>query len=99
LRVKESDRLSAIARGLAACGVTVEVEGDDLIVEGTGERPEGGALIETQLDHRIAMSFLVLGMAARHPVEIDDGATIETSFPEFVPLMNGLGAAIRRARQ
>ena len=99
LRVKESDRLTAIAEGLAACGVAIEVDGDTLTVEGTGERPKGGALIEAQMDHRIAMSFLVLGMAAKKPVRIDDGATIETSFPEFVVLMNGLGASIRRARR
>lgn len=94
LRVKESDRLAAIARGLADCGVEVAIEGDSLIVEGTGERPEGGATVAAALDHRIAMSFLVLGMAARRPVRIDDGATIATSFPGFVALMNGLGGAI-----
>ena len=65
LRVKESDRLAAIAEGLAACGVTVAIEGDTLIVEGTGAPPRGGAAIAARLDHRIAMSFLVLGMAAR----------------------------------
>lgn len=94
LRVKESDRLAAIAAGLAACGVEVAIEGETLIVEGKGGRPEGGALIETALDHRIAMSFLILGMAARRPVRIDDAATIATSFPGFQALMNGLGAAI-----
>jgi 3-phosphoshikimate 1-carboxyvinyltransferase len=98
LRVKESDRLAAIAQGLAACGVTVAVEGDDLIVEGQGGveggKPRGGATIATHLDHRPAMAFLVFGMAAQHPVAIDDGAPIDTSFPEFVRLMNGLGATI-----
>jgi 3-phosphoshikimate 1-carboxyvinyltransferase len=94
LRVKESDRLAAIADGLTACGATVAIEGDTLIVEGKGERPEGGASVAAALDHRIAMSFLVLGMAARRPVQIDDSATIATSFPGFVALMNGLGAAI-----
>ncbi|HEY5208451.1 MAG TPA: 3-phosphoshikimate 1-carboxyvinyltransferase [Stellaceae bacterium] len=94
LRVKESDRLAAVARGLEACGVTVAVEGDTLIVEGDGSPPAGGAAIAARLDHRIAMAFLVLGMAARAPTRIDDGATIETSFPGFVALMNGLGAAI-----
>jgi 3-phosphoshikimate 1-carboxyvinyltransferase len=98
LRVKESDRLAAIAQGLADCGVTVEIDGDSLIVDGTSERPEGGAAVAAALDHRIAMSFLVLGMAARRPVTIDDGATIATSFPDFVPLMNGLGGAIADAR-
>ena len=97
LRVKESDRLAAIAKGLADCGVTVAIEGDTLIVEGTGERPEGGAAVAAALDHRIAMSFLVLGMAARRPVRIDDGATIATSFPGFVALLNSLGGAITEA--
>ncbi|MHB1217682.1 MAG: 3-phosphoshikimate 1-carboxyvinyltransferase [Alphaproteobacteria bacterium] len=97
LRVKESDRLSAIARGLAACGVTVAVDGDDLTVEGTGAPPKGGARVESELDHRIAMSFLVLGMVAKEPVSVDDGEPIETSFPIFVSLMNRLGARIETA--
>jgi 3-phosphoshikimate 1-carboxyvinyltransferase len=94
LRVKESDRLTAMAEGLAACGVGVAVEGDTLIVDGTGAPPPGGAEIAARLDHRIAMSFLVLGLASRAPITIDDGAPIETSFPGFAALMNGLGAAI-----
>jgi 3-phosphoshikimate 1-carboxyvinyltransferase len=94
LKVKESDRLAATARGLAACGVRVAVEGDDLIVHGTGSKPDGGGAIEVALDHRIAMAFLVLGMAARQPVQIDDGDAIDTSFPGFVALMNRLGADI-----
>jgi 3-phosphoshikimate 1-carboxyvinyltransferase len=94
LRVKESDRLSAIAAGLASCGVPVAVDGDDLIVDGAGGPPEGGGLIETQLDHRIAMAFLVLGLAAKEPVRIDDAAPIATSFPGFITMMNRLGAAI-----
>src|SRR5579885_3693377 len=94
LRVKESDRLAGIATGLAACGVRVAVEGDDLIVEGAGDRPAGGATIATQLDHRIAMAFLVLGLAARQPVKIDDARPIATSFPDFVPLMRRLGASL-----
>src|SRR5215469_9313948 len=97
LRVKESDRLAAIAKGLADCGVAVAIDGDTLTVEGTSERPEGGATIAAALDHRIAMSFLILGMAARRPVRIDDGATIATSFPGFVALMNRLGGAITEA--
>jgi 3-phosphoshikimate 1-carboxyvinyltransferase len=97
LRVKESDRLAAIAEGLASCGATVAIDGDTLIVDGAGRAPPGGARIAARLDHRIAMSFLVLGMASREPVAIDDGATIATSFPGFVPLMNGLGAAIAEA--
>ncbi len=97
LRVKESDRLAAIAEGLLACGAEVAVEGDTLIVTGRGRPPPGGAEIAARLDHRIAMSFLVLGMAAERPVRIDDGATIATSFPAFVALMNGLGGAIAEA--
>lgn len=93
LRVKESDRLAAMARGLAACGVAVEEGPDSLVVHGRG-RPAGGARIEVALDHRIAMAFLVLGLAARQPVTIDDAAAIGTSFPGFAGLMNGLGAEI-----
>jgi 3-phosphoshikimate 1-carboxyvinyltransferase len=94
LRVKESDRLAAMARGLAAAGVKLTVEGDDLIVVGDGRPPEGGATIAVNLDHRIAMSFLVMGMAAQRPVQIDDASAIDTSFPGFSDLMNGLGARI-----
>jgi 3-phosphoshikimate 1-carboxyvinyltransferase len=94
LRVKESDRLIAMAQGLAACGVTVEIEGDDLIVRGDGGLPEGGTIIAVNLDHRIGMSFLVLGMASRRPLRIDDGGAIDTSFPGFAALMNGLGGKI-----
>jgi len=97
LRVKESDRLAAIATGLADCGVRVVVDGDDLIIEGDGGPPAAGALIETQLDHRIAMAFLVLGLAAKEPVRIDDAAPIATSFPGFIAMMNRLGAAIGEA--
>jgi 3-phosphoshikimate 1-carboxyvinyltransferase len=94
LRVKESDRLAGIAEGLASCGVNVAVEGDDLIVDGAGNLPAGDALITTRLDHRIAMAFLVLGLAANQPVRIDDARSIATSFPDFIGLMKGLGAAI-----
>jgi 3-phosphoshikimate 1-carboxyvinyltransferase len=95
LRVKESDRLAAVARGLAACGAKVEVEGDDLTVHGTGGRPlPGGASIDAHLDHRIAMAFLVLGGRALEPVTVSGAETIETSFPGFAALMNGLGARI-----
>jgi 3-phosphoshikimate 1-carboxyvinyltransferase len=94
LRVKESDRLSAIAAALGSCGVRVAVEGDDLIIDGAGNFPAGDALIATQLDHRIAMAFLVLGLAADRPVRIDDAAPIATSFPGFIGLMKGLGGAI-----
>jgi 3-phosphoshikimate 1-carboxyvinyltransferase len=95
LRVKESDRLSGTAEGLARCGVRVSIEGDDLIVEGDGTPPRGGGAIATRLDHRIAMAFVVLGLAARQPVRIDDARPIATSFPDFVPLMTRLGAAFR----
>lgn len=98
LRVKESDRLAGIAEGLAGCGVKVAVEGDNLIVEGDGAPPEGGALIATRLDHRMAMAFLVLGLASRQPVQIDDGRPIATSFPDFGPLMARLGATFREGR-
>jgi 3-phosphoshikimate 1-carboxyvinyltransferase len=94
LRVKESDRLAAVASGLQACGVTVEVDGSTLIVEGAAGKPPGGGRIAARLDHRIAMAFLVLGTAACAAVEIDDGATIDTSFPDFAGLMRGLGAKI-----
>jgi 3-phosphoshikimate 1-carboxyvinyltransferase len=95
LRVKESDRLAAIAAGLRACGVSVQDGPDSLTVEGGGKvRPRGGAMIAANLDHRIAMALLVLGMVAEQPVEIDDGSPIETSFPGFADLMNRLGAQI-----
>lgn len=96
LRVKESDRLSAMAQGLAACGVAVEEGPDHLIVEGCGGRPPGGNdnPVTTHLDHRIAMSFLVLGLTSERPVTVDDAGPIETSFPGFSSLMSGLGARI-----
>jgi 3-phosphoshikimate 1-carboxyvinyltransferase len=97
LRVKESDRLSAIAKGLSDCGVSTRIDGDTLIVEGEGGKVRGGAAVASALDHRIAMSFLILGMAAEKPVTIDDGATIATSFPGFVELVNGLGGSIAAA--
>ena len=94
LRVKESDRLGAMARGLEACGVRVEESPDALTVHGTGRAPPGGARIAVQGDHRIAMAFLVLGMVAAESVAIDDAGPIETSFPGFAGFMNGLGARI-----
>ena len=92
LRVKESDRLAAMANGLKACGVTVEETSDSLTVHGTGGQIERGARIQTQLDHRIAMSFLILGLKAKNPIIIDNGTTINTSFPGFVETMKSLGA-------
>jgi 3-phosphoshikimate 1-carboxyvinyltransferase len=91
LRVKESDRLAATAEMLRANGVNVEIEGDDLIVHGKG-RPAGGGEVKTNMDHRIAMAALVMGLATENPVRIDDSAFIATSFPGFVELMRSLGA-------
>jgi len=91
LRVKESDRLAATTAGLVANGVEVSVEGDDLLVHGKGSVPGGGA-ITAHMDHRIAMAFLVMGLASRKPVAVDDTAFIATSFPDFLGLMRRLGA-------
>lgn len=94
LRVKESDRLAVVAESLKACGVDL-IEGEDtLTVTGTGQAALGGGEIQSRLDHRIAMSFIVFGMASQKPVKIDDGSPIDTSFPGFASLMNGLGAKI-----
>ncbi|MEI9887809.1 MAG: 3-phosphoshikimate 1-carboxyvinyltransferase [Rhizomicrobium sp.] len=93
LRVKESDRLAAIAAGLKANGLTTAETHDTLTVEGRGlDGVPGGARVATHLDHRIAMSFLVMGLAAQSPVSVDDTAMIATSFPEFEKLMRDLGA-------
>jgi len=93
LRVKESDRLSAIIDALTRCGITARAEGDTLIVTGS-KTPKGGSTIVTHFDHRIAMSFLVFGMASLEPVTVDDATAIQTSFPHFAALMNSLGAVI-----
>ncbi len=93
LRVKESDRIDAMARGLEACGVRVEETEDSLTVHGMEAVP-GGSTVQTHLDHRIAMSFLCLGMAAQAPITVDDASPIATSFPIFKALMTGLGAQI-----
>jgi 3-phosphoshikimate 1-carboxyvinyltransferase len=90
LRVKESDRLEATAALLRGNGIAVEIEGDDLIVHGKGSAP-GGGLVATHMDHRIAMSALVLGAATVDPVKVDDAAFIATSFPGFADMMRGLG--------
>jgi 3-phosphoshikimate 1-carboxyvinyltransferase len=97
LRVKESDRIDAMARGLEACGVRIEEDADTLIVHGMGPGGvPGGATCATHLDHRIAMAFLVCGMASMNPVTVDDASPIVTSFPKFEGLMQGLGAGLRR---
>ncbi|RAI57656.1 3-phosphoshikimate 1-carboxyvinyltransferase [Roseicella frigidaeris] len=88
LRVKESDRLAATAALLAANGIAARIEGDDLLVQGTGGAIPGGGLVATHMDHRLAMSALVMGLAARAPVAVDDAAFIETSFPGFAALLN-----------
>jgi 3-phosphoshikimate 1-carboxyvinyltransferase len=93
LRVKESDRLSAVADGLRGNGVEVEIKGDDLIVHGKGNVP-GGSVVATHMDHRIAMAFAVMGLASEKPVGIDDAAFIATSFPGFPALMRSLGAEL-----
>jgi 3-phosphoshikimate 1-carboxyvinyltransferase len=90
LRVKESDRLAATAAMLRVNGVDVEIEGDDLIVHGKG-RVTGGGLVATHMDHRIAMSALVMGLASEKPVQVDDTAFIATSFPGFVEMMRAMG--------
>ena len=94
LRVKESDRLAMMAKGLAACGVRLEEGSSTLTIESNGRGCMGGARIETAMDHRIAMSFLVLGGVSDEPIEIDDGTHINTSFPGFAGLMNEAGADI-----
>jgi 3-phosphoshikimate 1-carboxyvinyltransferase len=93
LRVKESDRLAAILDGLRANGVECEISGDDLIVQGRS-RAKGGGKVATHMDHRIAMSFLVMGLASEKPVAVDDASFVATSFPGFAELMNRLGADI-----
>jgi 3-phosphoshikimate 1-carboxyvinyltransferase len=93
LKVKESDRLAAVAAGLKTAGVDCAIEGDDLIVE--GGRPRGGGLVATHMDHRIAMSFLIMGLGSLEPMRVDDVAMIATSFPQFRPTMERLGAEFR----
>ena len=93
LRVKESDRLAATAAMLRANGVKTEIVGDDMIVEGRGHVP-GGGLVATHMDHRIAMSALMMGLASDAPVRIDDMSFIATSFPDFVPMMRRMGAEL-----
>jgi 3-phosphoshikimate 1-carboxyvinyltransferase len=95
--VKESDRIDAMARGLEANGIRVEEDRETLIVHGMGPKGvPGGGTAAARLDHRIAMSFLCLGMGARKPVSVDDASPIATSFPIFEDLMTGLGANLER---
>ena len=94
LRVKESDRLGATAAGLRAAGVSVTERDDGLDIVGQGGPPPGGGLVATELDHRIAMAFLILSMASEKPMTVDDGSMIATSYPGFVADMNALGASI-----
>jgi 3-phosphoshikimate 1-carboxyvinyltransferase len=97
LRVKESDRLSAVERGLIACGIEVEAGKDSLTVMARGGAPRGGGTVVTDMDHRIAMAFLALGLAAEQPVTVDDGGFIDTSFPGFAALLRGLGGRVDAA--
>ena len=97
MRVKESDRIALTAAGLEACGVDVEEEPEGFIVRGTGQAPRGGAMVETHGDHRIAMSHLILGMAAEAPVSVDEPGMIATSFPGFADMMRGLGGDLVEA--
>ena len=87
-------RLAAVADGLGRNGVAYVIEGDDLVVHGDGTAARGGGTVATHLDHRIAMAFLVMGLATERPVSVDDGAMIATSFPNLLPTMQGLGGAI-----
>ena len=94
LKVKESDRLFGIYNILSKNGIDTSIEDDNLIINGNTEGPKGGALIETNLDHRIAMSSIILGMVSDEPIEVDDTETIKTSFPDFIELMKKLGAKL-----
>jgi len=96
LRVKESDRIAAMAAGLKACGVKLEELEDGLIIDDDGTAPTGGGHVETHLDHRIAMSFLIMGLAAQNPITVDDGRVIETSFPGFIDLIGSIGGKMTR---
>lgn len=97
LRVKESDRLAAVVAGLRANGVVVEDGEDWMRITGTGGAIPGAGMVETHFDHRIAMAFLVMGLASAKPVSVDDGTAIATSFPDFLDIMTGLGAEMENA--
>ncbi len=91
LKVKESDRLAATADALLVNGVAARVDGDSLIVAGAGKVAGGGTVV-THMDHRIAMAFLIMGLAAEKPVTVDDMTFVATSFPSFEQLMRSIGA-------
>lgn len=95
LRVKETDRIAAMATGLKAAGVKVQADDDSMTVTGAASVP-GGAVVATELDHRIAMSFLVLSLVSDGPIVVDDAAPVATSFPTFVNLMESLGVVFER---
>lgn len=99
MRVKESDRIAATAAGLRVNGVKVHESDDGMTVEGRGGHVDGGGHVVTHMDHRIAMSFLIMGLGAQKPVTVDDASMIATSFPNFMPLMHGLGASFVGHRQ
>mgnify|MGYP003886573999 CR=1 FL=1 len=95
LRIKESDRISVVVNGLRAAGIKVDEFDDGMVVHGTGGRPpKGGCTIDAENDHRIGMSFLVLGLACQQPITITGADTIATSYPGFVADMTALGARI-----
>lgn len=96
LRIKESDRLTAISENLRANGVAVEIRGDDLTIIGCGGRVPGGGFVKTYKDHRIAMAFLIQGAMAENPITIDDSTTIKTSFPDFEEKVGALGIVIKK---
>jgi 3-phosphoshikimate 1-carboxyvinyltransferase len=96
LRVKESDRISTMVKGLKDNGVSLEEFDDGLVVHGRAVPPAGGVTVKTDLDHRIAMSFLIMGLATDNPITVDDGSVMETSFPGFVDLMISIGGQFKR---
>ena len=94
LKVKESNRLLGIYNFLSKNGIDTCIEGNNLIIKGNTEGPKGGALVETNMDHRIAMSAIILGMVSYEPIKVDDTEIIKTSFPDFIKLMKKLGAKL-----
>ena len=94
LRFKESNRLDGIIDLLSKCKVDFNLEGDDLIIFGQDSEKKGGSFIETNLDHRMAMSSLIMGLVCKNPIEIDNPEIINTSFPNFIEIMQKIGAKI-----